>query len=282
MAEQSIHNQNANDVTQGIADVGGTRIVYEATGTGPPLVCCHAFGVNRAMWQAQRARFSANHRLITFDQRGTGESDHPRAQAGDNDPYTLDAFAEDLRGVLDAEGLDTASILGFSMGAATALRFATRWPERVERLVLASAMASRLPTQIIQRAQKVVQVLEDKGLKSAYEFYFAGALFDGLTKDGGTSPLMANASTQATAHGFRGCFRVTIERESMVGDLHRITSPTVILVGERDVHYLADAELMAQKIPNAHRVVVPGVGHAMSLEAPDLFADEVLKFLNAV
>ena len=67
----------------------------------------------------------------------------------------------------------------------------------------------------------------------------------------------------------------------LVDDLHRITAPTLILVGENDVHYLSDAELMADTIPDARREILRGVGHAMSVEAPELFADQVLRFLTA-
>ena len=78
-----------------------------------------------------------------------------------------------------------------------------------------------------------------------------------------------------------GCYRVTIDRPSMAGELNRITAPTLVLVGEHDVHYLEEAELMAKRIVEAERVVVSGVGHAMSAEAPERFGDEVLRFLGA-
>jgi pimeloyl-ACP methyl ester carboxylesterase len=135
------------------------RIVHESWGAGPALVCCHAFAVDRKMWEPQILRFSQTHRLVTFDQRGSGESDHPVPVAGEADPYNIDAFADDLRGVLDDLGIPRARILGLSMGGATALRFAARWPERVEGLVLASTMASRLPEAFIERAKVVERVL---------------------------------------------------------------------------------------------------------------------------
>lgn len=260
--------------------IGGVRIAYETCGSGPPLVCCHAFAVDRTMWNLQRARFAESHQLITFDQRGCGESDHPALEPGKPDPYTIDRFADDLRGVLDALGIQRARILGLSMGAATALRFAILWPERVEKLILASAMASRLPEEIIQRAQKIIQVLEKDGVGQAYRVYFGGPLFSGLAerRDGGID--LERMARHATPEGFRGCFRVTIGRPSVVDNLHRITAPTLILVGEKDIHYLDDAELMADRIPNARREIMHGTGHAMSVEAPELFADEVLRFLT--
>jgi pimeloyl-ACP methyl ester carboxylesterase len=78
---------------RGEARVGGMRIVHESWGAGPALVCCHAFAVDRKMWEPQILRFSQTHRLVTFDQRGSGESDHPVPVAGEADPYNIDAFA---------------------------------------------------------------------------------------------------------------------------------------------------------------------------------------------
>jgi pimeloyl-ACP methyl ester carboxylesterase len=267
---------------RGEARVGGVRIVYESWGDGPVLVCCHAFGVDRTLWTPQIDRFAKTHRLVTFDQRGSGESDHPLPASGEPDPYTVDAFADDLRGVLDAVGCRRARILGYSMGGATALRFAARWPERVEALVLASTMASRLPESIIERAGVVERVLLRDGLRAAYELYFQGPLFERVSREKRYLDLFEAWVARATPHGFRGCFKVTIDRPSMVEDLGRIRAPTLILVGERDTLYRADAELMAREIPNARAVVMPGLGHAMNVEAPDAFADEVTRFLASL
>ncbi len=264
---------------QGEAYVNGVRIAYESIGQGPTLLCCHAFAVDRTMWQLQIERFAESHRVVTFDQRGSGLSDHPCQLEGQADPYSIDAFADDVRAVLDELNVDRVRLLGLSMGAATAMRFAIRWPGRVEQLVLASAMSSRLPTKIIERAKALVEILHRDGLEEAYRFYFSGPLFAGLEQAGELPSMLAAMAARATPHGFEGCYRVTIDRPSMAEDLHRIAANTLILVGERDVHYLSEADLMQKRIPNARKVIVPGVGHAMSTEAPDLFSEEVLRFL---
>jgi pimeloyl-ACP methyl ester carboxylesterase len=264
---------------RGEARVGDVRIVYESWGTGPALVCCHAFAVDRTMWEPQIARFAETHQVITFDQRGSGESDHPVPRAGEPDPYTTDTFAEDLRGVLDDLGIQRARILGLSMGGATALRFATRWPDRVERLVLASTMASRLPDEIIERAKVVEQVLSRDGVRAAYAFYFGGPLFRGVSQESRTVAQMEAWAARATPHGFAGCYRVTIDRPSMSEDLEKVQAPTLILVGEHDTLYLAEAEEMARRIPQARKVIMKGVGHPMNIEAPEPFAEEVIRFL---
>jgi pimeloyl-ACP methyl ester carboxylesterase len=234
------------------------------------------------MWAPQIACFARTHRVVTFDQRGGGESDHPVPTAGKSDPYTIDTFAEDLRGVLDDLGIRRARILGLSMGGATALRFATRWPERVEGLVLASTMASRLPEQIIERAREVERVLDRSGLREAFRFYFNGPLFKGVTRSSRYEAQVEAWAACATPHGFGGSYRVTIDRPSMIEELDRIHAPTLILVGERDTLYLEEAERMARRIRGARKLIMKGVGHAMSVEAPQAFADEVTRFLASL
>ena len=272
----------AAESVRGYAQVSGVRIVHESRGAGPALVCCHAFAVDRIMWQPQLARFAWTHQVVTFDQRGSGESDHPVPVAGDPNPYTIDTFAEDLRGVLDALAIPRARILGLSMGGATALRFATRWPERVDGLILASTMASRLPEEIIERSKLVEQVLARDGLREAFRFYFGGPLFEQVPRDSRAEAMAEMWAARATPHGFLGSYAVTIDRPSMIEDLDRIQAPTLILVGERDTLYRDEAETMARRIPSARKVIMKGLGHAMSVEDPEAFADEVTRFLASL
>ena len=158
----------------------GVRIAYQVSGQGPVIVCCHAMANDHRMFDLHRDYFSKAHTLITFDQRGSGDSDHPPFIEGPDSAYSVEKFGEDLKSVLDEIGIERACILGFSMGVIAALSFSTRWPERVERLVLASAMASRLPQSIIDRARLVEQKLDTDGLDQTYDFYFSGTLFEGI------------------------------------------------------------------------------------------------------
>jgi len=166
------------------------------------------------------------------------------------------------------------------MGAVAALRFATTWPERVDRLVLVSAMASRLPEEIIKRAKSIEKMLKREGLRETYKFYFSGPLFDGACDNDNFNSKIERILKKATPHGFLGCFHVTIDRPSIVNELHKITAPALILVGERDRHYLVEADLLSEKIPNARKFIVKNAGHALTLQEPGVFEDEVMKFIS--
>ena len=267
---------------RGIARAGDVRIVHERWGAGPPLALCHAFAADRAMWWPQLEAFSATHEVIAFDQRGCGESDHPSPREGAPDPYTIDSFADDLAAVLDDLGVARARILGESMGGATALRFAIRWPERVEALILVSTMASRLHEKIITRARLVEQVVAERGVTEGVRFYFTGPLLAGVPKGPAWDAEMNRLAAMATPQGFLGAYRVTIDRPSMADTLGTIRAPTLILVGEKDTLYLEDAERMRLGIPGARKIVMPGVGHAIHVEDPAGFEREVLEFLGVL
>jgi 3-oxoadipate enol-lactonase len=267
-------------IQYGYAQAGDIRIAYQVSGQGPALICCHPMGWDHSIWDDHRALFSNSHTLISFDQRGCGDSDHPPFDEGSESAYTVDCFADDLRAVLDELGIERARVLGFSMGVVAALRFAIRWPERVEQLVLVSAMASRLPAEIIQRARLVEDMLQQRGLEETYKFYFSGPIFEDVANNDGFSENIARLLSKATPHGFQGCFRVTIDRPSMVDELHKVTAPTLILVGERDIHYLDEADLLAQKIPDARKFIVENTGHPIAVQAPAVFQGQVMEFLG--
>ena len=269
------------NVRYGIAETtDGIGIAYQVSGEGPAIVFCHAMATDHRMYDQHRDVFSEAHTFITFDQRGCGDSDHPPFVEGSDSPYTIETFGEDLKAVLDELRIEQACILGFSMGVVSALSFSTRYPDRVERLVLVSAMASRLPQPIIDRARLVEEILDAKGIDATYDFYFSGALFEGLLESRELQEQITLARLKATPHGFKGCFRVTIDLPSLVDRLNDIHCPTLILVGENDTHYLAEAELLERTISNAGRVVMPGVGHAMAAQNPRAFEAKVMAFLS--
>jgi pimeloyl-ACP methyl ester carboxylesterase len=115
-------------------DRSGVSIYYEVVeGSGPPLVLLHGGMGSSEMWRfegyvdALREAF----RLVLVDLRGHGRSSAPHDPAA----YTVDAFVADLEAILDALGLPSAALCGFSLGGSVALAFAARYPERCDAVV---------------------------------------------------------------------------------------------------------------------------------------------------
>lgn len=269
------------DIQSGYAETAdGVRIAYQTSGEGPAFVCCHPMAWDQTVWEAHRSAFSRQHKLISFDQRGAGDSEHPPFSEGPDSAYSVETFGEDLRAVLDKLGIETATLLGFSMGAIPVLSFAIRSPERVERLILGSAMASRLPQAIIERARLVEEVLDRDGIEATYDFYFSGSLFEDAMERGHFREQFARVRSKATADGFKGCFRVTIDRPSLIEQLSVIEAPALVIVGERDTHYLPEADRIVASLPNATKRIIADAGHPIIMQQPAAFESAVLEFLS--
>ena len=110
--------------------VGDVNIYYEIHGTGEPLVLIQGLGEDSSGWSRIMPLLSRHYRVIAFDNRGVGQSDKPDV------PYSIDIMANDLAGLLDAIGVQTAHVLGISMGGTIAQSFVLNHPDRVISLIL--------------------------------------------------------------------------------------------------------------------------------------------------
>jgi pimeloyl-ACP methyl ester carboxylesterase len=109
---------------------GVSLAVHEWPGSGPAIVCVHGLTANYTCWAPLADVLTPQFRLIAYDLRGRGESDKPSSG------YSLASHCQDLAGLLDALGLPRAIIAGHSLGANIAVAFASRYAERVEKLIL--------------------------------------------------------------------------------------------------------------------------------------------------
>src|SRR6266481_7316159 len=113
--------------------VGDIELACRITGCGKPVMLVHGLACGQRMWFHQRLKLSDRHTVITYDQRGHGESDAP----DDPSRYSAAHLARDLAGILDALACDKVAVVGFSMGGGPALALAAARPERITHLVLA-------------------------------------------------------------------------------------------------------------------------------------------------
>jgi pimeloyl-ACP methyl ester carboxylesterase len=114
------------------AKVNGINIAYDVTGKGEPLVLIMGLGGTLGSWVFQKRAFSKHFKVITFDSRGMGKSDKP------SEPFTMKTLADDTIGLMNHLNIDKAHVLGVSHGGRVAQEVAINYPERVNKLVLAS------------------------------------------------------------------------------------------------------------------------------------------------
>jgi 3-oxoadipate enol-lactonase len=254
-------------------DVNGTTIYYEQAGEGTPLLLIHGLGSSGDDWAFQREDFSRQHRLILPDLRGSGRSAKPPG------PYSIAQFALDLWALLDALGVESTSILGFSLGGAVALEMALMRPHAVQRLILCNALAN-YRTDTLRKwfeARMQVALVHIVGLRRTAG-WIAARLFphpDQAPKRQrvidvvGANPKAAYLASIRALIGWSALDRL--------GNVH---CETLIIAAEHDYTPLPEKRTEAARFPRAELVVVEGSRHGTPFDAIEKFNALVLDFLQ--
>lgn len=255
--------------------VDGQQIAYRVAGSGDPLVLLHGGLVDSRTWRREIDTLSDQFQVVAWDAPGCGGSSDPPADA------SLDHYADSAAGLIDALGLGEAHILGHSFGGGLALAIHGRHQRLVRSMILVSAYAGwagSLPAQEVeQRRQFAVR----NARRPPYEWVdaFLATLFDE------TTPRRLVEETrsimlESRPEGILPMLNAFAEAD-LRNVLDKITVPCLLLYGENDQRASrAVAAALASSIPTSRLVFVPGVGHDLHLEAPDLFDAEVRSFLQ--
>jgi pimeloyl-ACP methyl ester carboxylesterase len=237
---------------------------------GPAIVCVHGLTANHTCWASVADVLSPAHRLIAYDLRGRGESDKP------DKGYSLAVHGDDLEGLLDHFGLKKAVLIGHSLGAHIAVRFAATRPQRVAKLVLVDGGLD-VRHEVIESLRPAINRLgvEFPSLELFMGFVRALPMFEGRWNDyleryfrydveelpAGT--VRAKAARLAIEEEI-----ANLERERLWVYHHQVKAPTLIFRAPDGLLTPTDclmtqeeAEAMAHAIPRSKLVVVPGTNH---------------------
>jgi 3-oxoadipate enol-lactonase len=262
------------DTRHGFAEVNDTRLYYEVAGTGEPLVLIHGFTLDTRMWDDQFAPFAEHYRVVRYDARGFGQS----APIGDL-PYT---HADDLATLLTYLGIASAAIVGLSMGGRIAVDFALTYPAMTRALIPVDAALGgyHFSEEANAKMRAAFKAARTEGINAAKARWLDLPLFTPAREQAAVGArLSAMVADYSCAHWTNG----DPERHPdppAVDRLGEIASPTLVVLGERDIpdfHGIADR--ITAQVPNARKVVISGVGHMANMEAPEQFNGEVLDFL---
>jgi pimeloyl-ACP methyl ester carboxylesterase len=263
--------------------VGDLNIAVDDVGAGPPVVLLHGTGCGRRMWFHQIRALRSRFRVITYDQRGHGETDAPATAT----EYSAGHLARDLVGVLDALDIERAAFVGFSLGGGPALALAASKPERVSRLVLADVGAGADdPVKVQWMARRWVTLIGQGEIDELVCDMLRSELFKFYARRGTRRRDHMAALIRATpAHGLRFTLsEVMVKRKSLfrLTDLLKsVRVPTLVLLGEYDYVCSKAARLMAQHIPGAMLKMIANSGHMSPLEQPAAFTAALVEFLAA-
>jgi pimeloyl-ACP methyl ester carboxylesterase len=235
-------------------EANGLRIGYEAHGAGPPLIMLHGAGSSgREDWAAQVPAFARAFRLYLPDARG-----HATTRWDVRDGFSYDLLVADLEGFADALHLETFHLMGFSMGALTALAFAAEHPERVRTLVVAGITTQREPRASVARRLMDPERRPPEGPLSEAAM---ARRHDDVQGPGAWRELMRAISGDIATQELLG-----------PGDLRRIDLPAMVAVGDRDPFAPVDhAWGLMRQLPQGRLLVAPDSPHELMVRRPGLF-----------
>lgn len=253
-----------------------TNIFYhvEIQGSGTPLVLLHGFTGSSQNWLPLIPALAQHYAVIAVDLPGHGQSFIPDAPE-ECEMYTV---AEDLERVLAQLNIQQCIMAGYSMGARMALYFAHSYPMLVAGLILESGSPGLADlTERAQRQQQddeLADFIEREGIEAFVDYWESQPIWATQQQLPDETRLWLHQlrmrnNPMGLANMLRGMG--TGVQSSLWQRLPEITMPTLLIAGELDTKFAAIATQMHHTLPNSQLSIIPGAGHAVHLEQPELY-----------
>jgi pimeloyl-ACP methyl ester carboxylesterase len=258
-----------------LAENQGTKIYWDEQGQGEPVLLIMGLGWASNMWHRTRPILTAGYRTIAFDNRGAGRSDVPPG------PYPIATMASDAAAVLDAAGIESAHLLGASMGGMIAQEFALQFPKRVRSLILGCTTPGG--PHAVQAEPEALQLLFRLGdspkerAEAAVPFiYDTSTARERIDQD-----LRVLSEWYPNSEGYTAQLQGILAWEAY-SRLSQINAPALVVHGVNDRLVPApNADLIASRIPNARLVKLANASHIFMTDQPAVAHQVMLEFLSA-
>lgn len=249
---------------------------FTVEGDGPPLFLIHGIGAARNTWAKLMPVLTPHFTVVNYDLRGHGASPLPEGEFG------LDELVADLERVRERTGFERAHFAGHSLGGMIGPAYALKYPDRVLSLGILSTAAFRTEDDSA-KVKGVVHAMEEKGIPQVLgtltDRWFTD---DFIAQHGDVVKRRLEQVIGTDADVFLNVFRIyaTVEMSPW---LHQVTAPSLVLTGENDggcnprLNRQIDAAL-----PNSELVILPGYKHSLLLEAGDIVAEHLKRFIQSL
>lgn len=295
VASVSVACTDTLTVEEGHLEINGTSLFYKTMGSGEPIVVLHGGpGFDHRQFLPYIWELAAQHKVILFDQRGTGLSSGPV----DATSISIDTFIADIEGIRKAFGIEKMNLLGHSWGGILAMHYGIRHPEKLRSLILCSTAASfesfaemrtkyeadRLP----EDAALLEEIYSSDGFQNGdpevierfwrvfFKPYFADQSL--VSK----MDLQFTENTIKNGNAVAGFILQSIGEFDLHEDLRAIRSPTLVIHGKADPMPVRYAEMIHESIAGSELVAVEGSGHWLFVDATEVFTSSILEFLARV
>lgn len=264
-----------------LARVNGIKVAFRVQGEGPPLVLVMGYRLSSAAWPAKFVEMlAAEFTVITLDNRGTGQSDKPVTG------YALANVARDVAGVLDEIGVERAYVLGYSMGGAIAQEFVRQFPHRVAGLILCATMcggprATYADASVVRVMRDLDGFSPEQIARRIWEVTYAPGYIR-QHREQAEDQMRRETALPTPLHAADLQFQDFAEFDGSKA-LSQIKCPTLVLTGDLDqLIRPQNSEMLAQLIPGAKLVIIPGGGHRVLWEAVEKCTDLISGFLSSI
>jgi 3-oxoadipate enol-lactonase len=256
--------------------VNGVSLAVEIRGEGPAILFIHGYPHDRRLWAHQVENLEECRRIVP-DLRGMGQSDAPDLG------YSMATYAADLAALLDALGVDEVVLCGLSMGGYIAFEFLRRWRSRVRGLVLMDTRAEADSAEGRRGRDAAAATAREGGAEVVAESLLPGMVSpETRTKSPEILESVRAMMAATPVAGMVGALAAMRDRPDSTPLLATLTAlPTLVVVGENDSLTPPErSRAIAQAIPGARLVIVPGAGHVPPMERPKQVTEALREFLR--
>ena len=256
----------------------GIKIAYYLEGEGAPLLLIRGYASAGSMWYTQVPWLSEQFKVITFDNRDTGNSDRVAT------PYSIADMAGDVIALIEHLGLGPVHLLGISMGGMIAQQVVLSRPDLVKTLILGcttcnAATGTTTDPNVLKLFATRPELSDEENVRRSLPVFFSQETLTHRTDIinefvqkslAQRPPLETFVRHRQAIGGFKVCDQI-----------HQITIPTLILHGRADLLLpVVDAGELKERIPQARLKVYEGLGHLFFMEDPDTFNKDVMQFIG--
>ena len=258
---------------------GRTRLYWESTGDGLPVLLIHGLGLSGGAWWRTVDALSPDLRVITFDNRGIGRSESLMPA------YTTEAMADDALAVVDDLGLEQVHVYGISLGGMVAQQFALRHPRRVRSLVLGATQPGG--RRAVHPDAEVLAFFQRRSRMRMEEAAWASVPYNygPRAREEQVDRIADDIERRLTNPFNEQAYRAQLFAAAMhncYGRLDRIRVPVLVVHGAHDrVIPVENAHMLAERIPGSELRLLPDAGHLYPTEQPDVDRDIAAFFAAA-
>ena len=277
------------------ASVNGTELRVEEVGSGAQTVVFapNPF-TNRALYDGPVAALSDDYRCLRYDHRGQGESGLGTPQPSP-DLLSTEGLYEDAVALLDQLGVESCHWVGSSIGGMVGVRVAARHPELVRSLVLLGFSTRRLSRADLRQVGMMIGMLRASRWLGPVGSAMRRRVTERVMHNMFGPTFMADPARADERELWRGRFAALLVPEAaptfraVFGHpgtspelLAQVQAPTLIVAGEEEYAGLDDSQQAQRDIPHARLVTVPGAGHMVLIEQPDVGTAAITEFIRGV